>query len=32
MSGPDLAEYSEKKTGDMVKLLGELHKEGIKIT
>jgi tripartite-type tricarboxylate transporter receptor subunit TctC len=31
MGGPDLAKYSEKEAGDMIKLLGELHKEGVKI-
>jgi len=31
MNGPDLARYSEKEAGEIVKLLGELHKEGVKI-
>jgi len=31
MNGPELEKYWEKETSEMAKLLGELHKEGVKI-
>ncbi len=31
MNGPELAKYWEKESADMARLLGELHKEGVKI-
>jgi tripartite-type tricarboxylate transporter receptor subunit TctC len=31
MNGPELEKYWEKETSEMAKLLGDLHKEGVKI-
>lgn len=31
LSGPDLAKFMETETADMTKLLGALHKEGLKV-
>jgi tripartite-type tricarboxylate transporter receptor subunit TctC len=31
MNGPELEKYWEKETAEMAKLLGELHREGVKI-
>jgi tripartite-type tricarboxylate transporter receptor subunit TctC len=31
MNGPELEKYWEKETSEMAKLLGDLHREGVKI-